>query len=88
MKFRILGDSIITSNSAYKGLYREEPIYIEDDELYPFWDWYATEAGDGGYISDIEKAKKLVEMYAKKEYIMKSSGLKSKKLALKIASLV
>jgi len=37
MKFRILGDSIITSNSAYKGLYREEPIYIEDDELYPFW---------------------------------------------------
>jgi len=36
MKFRILGDSIITSNSAYKGLYREEPIYIEDDELYPF----------------------------------------------------
>jgi len=66
MKFRILGDSIITSNSAYKGLYREEPIYIEDDELYPFWDWYATEAGDGGYISDIEKAKKLVEMYAKK----------------------
>lgn len=65
MKIRILGDTIISSNSAYRGLYREEPIYRKEHELYCFWDWYATEAGDGGYISDVVKASRLVETYAK-----------------------
>jgi hypothetical protein len=68
MKFRILrilGDTLILSNSTYRGLYREEPLYCVENELYLFWDWYATEASDGGYVSDEIKAFKLIETYAK-----------------------
>lgn len=64
MKIRILGDTYITSNTAYRGLYREEPQYKEEQELFAFWDWYASEAGNGGYVSDVEKANKLVNSYA------------------------
>lgn len=65
MKFRILGDTLISSNSTYRGLYREEPQYCTENELYLLWDWYATEAGDGGYVTDEIKAFKLIETYAK-----------------------
>ena len=65
MKIRILGDRIIQSNKTYRGLYREEPRYMEEQELHVLWDWYASEAGDGGYIYDIEKAKKLVNTFAR-----------------------
>lgn len=65
MKIRILGDVFISSNSSYRGLYREEPQYSDEQELYTFWDWYASEAGDGGYIADVKKASRLVNSYAK-----------------------
>lgn len=63
MKFRILGD-VFTSNKTYRGLYREEPQYSDEQDLYAFWDWYASEAGDGGFVTDVKKASSLIKSYA------------------------
>ena len=69
MKYRILGEPMEFSYSNYKGLYREEPIYInevnndEQKKLAEYWEWYATEAGDGGYVTDLSRAIELVKAY-------------------------
>lgn len=65
MKIRILGEKIIESDKPYRGLYREEPQYVEDEQILPYWNWYATEAGDGGYVRNVEKAAQLIEAYEK-----------------------
>lgn len=69
MKYRILGEPIESSYSNYKGLYREEPIYLnevnnkEQKNLAKHWEWYATEAGDGGYVTDLSRVIELIKAY-------------------------
>jgi len=79
MKIRILGENMDNcSNKNYRGLYREEPRYIEDDDILKHWNWYATEAGDGGYITDVEKSIELIKEYRNKGIIYEMVFIESK----------
>lgn len=69
MNYRILGRQMEFGKPNYRGLFRKEPYYIEketDPELFQLWSWYATEAGDAGFIHDIKLAKRVVEAYRKR----------------------
>lgn len=64
MNYRILGEPIDETFPNYRGLYREEPMYVEgEDSVNTLWDWYATKAGDGGFIHDVGKAQDLIKAY-------------------------
>lgn len=66
-RFTILGTNMIDGYDHYKGTYRTSPDYIEklpeDSEVNKFFSWYMEVGGEFHIINDIEKAKKIVELY-------------------------
>lgn len=66
-RFKILGTNMIKGYDHYKGTYRTSPDYIEelpeDSEINQLFSWYMEVGGELHIISDIEKAKKMVELY-------------------------
>jgi hypothetical protein len=66
-RFLILGTNMLDGYDHYKGTYRMNPGYIEelseDSEINQLFFWYMEVGDELGIISDIHKAKKIVELY-------------------------
>ena len=63
----ILGTNVIDGYDHYKGTYRTSPYYVEelpeDSEVNKLFFWYIGDGDELEIISDINKAKKIVELY-------------------------
>lgn len=55
------------ANSAYRGLHRQHPEYVNDHRIKKYWDWYIDHFGDAEYLHDEDKrqAFELIEEYKK-----------------------
>jgi hypothetical protein len=66
-RFLILGTNIVEGYDQYKGTYRTSPYYVEEfpeeSEINQLFLWYIGTDEELEIISDIEKAKKIVELY-------------------------
>jgi hypothetical protein len=66
-RFTILGTNMLDGYDHYKGTYRTSPSYIEElpenSEVNKLFRWYIDVGGELEIISDIEQAKKIVEIY-------------------------
>ena len=68
-KYLILGNNKVDGYDKYKGTYRTTPYYVdnecEDSEVNQHFFWYVDEIEQFGFLSNLEKTKKMVELYNK-----------------------
>jgi len=66
-RFLIFGINMIDGYDHYKGTYRTSPYYVdelpEDSEANQIFLWYIGTGDELEFINDIDKAKKIVEVY-------------------------